>query len=146
VSRRQRFCGEWLLNDSFLVRLFLKCKHTAGSGSGGAGNSAKEVNQSQQIAVTLKNILEELKERKEDFEKLKQKVDRLEVRGRCSQMSLAINYSWLTALQATQKELADLSVILESERYRAEVLSTQINDLTELHQVSLCAHARISHN
>lgn len=38
-------------------------------------------------------------------------------------------------MQATQKDLADLSVTLESERYRAERLETQINDLTELHQV-----------
>ncbi|KAG5682224.1 hypothetical protein PVAND_011589 [Polypedilum vanderplanki] len=104
-------------SDSAHGGLFLKCKHTAGSGSGGgAGNSTKDVIQSQQIAVTLKSILDELKERKEDFEKLKQKVERLE---------------------ATQKELADLSVILESERYRAEVLSTQINDLTELHQTEI---------
>ena len=62
-------------------RLFLKCKHTTGSGSGGAGDSnKKDLNQSQQIAATLKHILDELKERKEDFEKLKQKVERLEVR------------------------------------------------------------------
>lgn len=60
--------------------MFLKCKHTAGSaGSGGAANSNKDLSQSQQIAATLKHILDELKERKEDFEKLKQKVDRLEV-------------------------------------------------------------------
>ena len=37
--------------------------------------------------------------------------------------------------QATQKELADLSVTLDSERYRAERLESQVNDLTELHQV-----------
>ncbi|CAG9806113.1 unnamed protein product [Chironomus riparius] len=97
--------------------LFLKCKHTTGSGSGGAGDSnKKDLNQSQQIAVTIKHILDELKERKEDFEKLKQKVERLE---------------------ATQKELADLSVTLDSERYRAERLESQINDLTELHQTEI---------
>lgn len=96
--------------------LFLKCKHTAGSGSGGAGNSNKDLNQSQQMAATLKHILDELKERKEDFEKLKAKVERLE---------------------ATQKDLADLSVTLDSERYRAERLESQINDLTELHQTEI---------
>lgn len=68
--------------------MFLKCKHTTGSGSG-AGNSTKDLNQSQQIAVTLKSILDELKERKEDYEKLKQKVERLEV-GEKSLISLKI--------------------------------------------------------
>lgn len=38
-------------------------------------------------------------------------------------------------LQASQKELADLSQALENERYRAERLEVQVNDLTELHQV-----------
>lgn len=37
--------------------------------------------------------------------------------------------------QASQKELADLSQALENERYRAERLEAQVNDLTELHQV-----------
>lgn len=41
----------------------------------------------------------------------------------------------MSSPQATQKELADLSVTLDSERYRAERLESQINDLTELHQV-----------
>jgi chromosome segregation ATPase len=36
--------------------------------------------------------------------------------------------------QAQQKEITDLAVQLESERYRAERLEEQINDLTELHQ------------
>jgi Predicted transmembrane and coiled-coil 2 protein len=36
--------------------------------------------------------------------------------------------------QAQQKEINDLAVQLESERYRAERLEEQINDLTELHQ------------
>jgi Predicted transmembrane and coiled-coil 2 protein len=39
--------------------------------------------------------------------------------------------------QTTQKELGDMSLALESERYRAERLEGQINDLTELHQVKL---------
>lgn len=63
----------------FFFRLFLKCKHTAGSGAGSGGNSNKDLSQSQQIAVTLKNVLTEMHERKEEFEKMKQKVDRLEV-------------------------------------------------------------------
>lgn len=57
--------------------LFLKCKHGSGAGSG--GNSNKDLSHSQQIAATLKNVMAELKERKEDFEKLKQKLERLEV-------------------------------------------------------------------
>lgn len=55
----------------------MKCKHGSGAGSG--GNSNKDLSQSQQIAATLKNVMAELQERKEDFEKLKQKLERLEV-------------------------------------------------------------------
>lgn len=43
------------------------------------GNSTKDLNQSQQLANTLKCILDELKEKKEDYEKLRQKTERLEV-------------------------------------------------------------------
>lgn len=39
-------------------------------------------------------------------------------------------------LQNVQKEFQDVSRELESERYRAERLEEQVNDLTELHQVS----------
>lgn len=62
-------------------RLFLKCKHTTGSGSGGAAHNcnSKDTEKSQQLAVNLKAVLAELSERKEDFEKLKQKLERLEV-------------------------------------------------------------------
>jgi hypothetical protein len=61
--------------------LFLKCKHTAGSGSGGAGGNCtnKDAEKSQQLAINLKAVLGELQERKEDFEKLKQRLERLEV-------------------------------------------------------------------
>jgi hypothetical protein len=38
--------------------------------------------------------------------------------------------------KATQKELTDMSILLEGERYRAERLEGQINDLSELHQVN----------
>lgn len=37
--------------------------------------------------------------------------------------------------QNVQKEFQDVSRELESERYRAERLEEQVNDLTELHQV-----------
>jgi hypothetical protein len=63
---------------SSIFRLFLKCKHT---GSGSGANSTKDLKQSHQLAVILQKIHDELKERKEDFEELKQKVDRLEVSG-----------------------------------------------------------------
>lgn len=38
-------------------------------------------------------------------------------------------------LESAQKDFQDVSLALESERYRAERLEEQINDLTELHQV-----------
>lgn len=41
----------------------------------------------------------------------------------------------IVKFQTTQKELSDMSLALDSERYRAERLEGQINDLTELHQV-----------
>lgn len=61
--------------------MFLKCKHTTGSGSGGVGHNcnSKDGEKSQQFAVNMKEVLAELQERKEDFEKLKQKLERLEV-------------------------------------------------------------------
>jgi hypothetical protein len=71
---------ENVIKKLIYFRLFLKCKHT-GSGSGGAGNNcnSKDAEKSQQLAVNLKGVIAELQERKEDFEKLKQKLDRLEV-------------------------------------------------------------------
>lgn len=36
-----------------------------------------------------------------------------------------------------QKDYQELTLALEGERYRAERLEEQVNDLTELHQVSL---------
>ena len=64
-------------------------------------------------ALVLKTIIAELQERREDCERLRAKVERFE---------------------ALQKEVSDLTLALESERYRAERLEEQINDLTELHQ------------
>lgn len=61
----------------------------------------------------LKSFVAELQERREDCERLRTKVERFE---------------------ALQKEVADLTLALDSERYRAERLEEQINDLTELHQ------------
>lgn len=80
-----------------------------------SGKSQPETN--QQNAVFLKAIFAELQERREDCVKLKEKLERLE---------------------AIQKDFQDVSVALDGERYRAERLEEQINDLTELHQVSSC--------
>lgn len=58
--------------------LFLKCKNGS-AGSAGAGNNSKDAEKSQQLAVSFKALQIEIQERKEDFEKLKQKLERLEV-------------------------------------------------------------------
>ncbi|ALC47008.1 CG1021 [Drosophila busckii] len=77
----------------------------AGSGKSQSGAS--------QYHIVLKSLLTELAERKAENEKLKERVERLE---------------------SGQKEFNNLTATLESERYRAEGLEEQINDLTELHQ------------
>ncbi|KAH8310600.1 hypothetical protein KR044_002087 [Drosophila immigrans] len=77
----------------------------AGSGKSQSGAS--------QYHIVLKSLLTELAERKADNEKLKERIERLET---------------------SQKEFNNLTSTLESERYRAEGLEEQINDLTELHQ------------
>ncbi|XP_022223000.1 transmembrane and coiled-coil domains protein 2 [Drosophila obscura] len=77
----------------------------AGSGKSQSGAS--------QYHIVLKTLLTELAERKAENEKLKERMDRLET---------------------SQKEFNNLTATLESERYRAEGLEEQINDLTELHQ------------
>ncbi|XP_059615964.1 transmembrane and coiled-coil domains protein 2 isoform X2 [Phlebotomus argentipes] len=63
--------------------------------------------------VVLKAIIAELQERRDESEKLREKMERFET---------------------MQKELSDLALALETERYRAERLEEQVNDLTELHQ------------
>ncbi|XP_036325775.1 transmembrane and coiled-coil domains protein 2 isoform X2 [Rhagoletis pomonella] len=77
----------------------------AGSGKSQSGAS--------QYHLVLKSLLTELAERKDEIEKLKERVERLET---------------------AQKEFNNLTATLEGERYRAESLEEQINDLTELHQ------------
>lgn len=64
----------------------------------------------------LKTVFVALQERKEDHAKMKETIERLE---------------------SAQKDFQEVSCALESERYRAERLEEQINDLTELHQVSV---------
>ncbi|XP_034489176.1 transmembrane and coiled-coil domains protein 2 [Drosophila innubila] len=77
----------------------------AGSGKSQSGAS--------QYHIVLKSLLTELAERKAENDKLKERIERLET---------------------SQKEFNNLTSTLESERYRAEGLEEQINDLTELHQ------------
>ncbi|XP_049277867.1 transmembrane and coiled-coil domain protein 3 [Anopheles funestus] len=54
-----------------------------------------------------------LNELREEYQKLKERLDRVEL---------------------VQKEVTELSMALENERYRADRLEEQINDLSELHQ------------
>jgi hypothetical protein len=68
-----------------LISLFLKCKNP-GSGSGGAGEGVVKAGSGSNPAtnhhhnqVNIKSILAELQERKEDCEKHKEKLERLEV-------------------------------------------------------------------
>ncbi|XP_058979234.1 transmembrane and coiled-coil domains protein 2 isoform X2 [Musca domestica] len=77
----------------------------AGSGKSQSGAS--------QYHIVLKSLLTELAERKAEIEKLTERVERLE---------------------NAQKDFNNLTATLEGERYRAESLEEQINDLTELHQ------------
>ncbi|CAH0403560.1 unnamed protein product [Chilo suppressalis] len=62
---------------------------------------------------TIKPILNELRERKEDYERLAEKID---------------------ALKNLSQEVSFLSAALQEERFKTERLEEQINDLTELHQ------------
>ncbi|XP_016954047.1 transmembrane and coiled-coil domains protein 2 isoform X2 [Drosophila biarmipes] len=77
------------------------------------GGSGKSQSGASQYHIVLKTLLTELAERKAENEKLKERIERLET---------------------GQKEFNNLTATLESERYRAEGLEEQINDLTELHQ------------
>lgn len=84
-----------------------------------------------QYHIIIKSFLAELHERKEESDKLKERIDRLEVVRKA--------FWWIKCyndFQTQQKEYHDLTVLLEGERYRSERLEEQINDLTELHQVS----------
>ncbi|XP_028025579.1 transmembrane and coiled-coil domains protein 2 isoform X2 [Bombyx mandarina] len=64
-------------------------------------------------AFTLKPILNELRERREDYERLAEKLE---------------------ALKSLSQEVSFLSAALQEERFKTERLEEQINDLTELHQ------------
>ena len=66
-----------LILISCAFSLFLKCNKNTGSGSGGGRDSGTAA--AQQFPSCIKTILAELQERKEDFDKLKERIERLEV-------------------------------------------------------------------
>ncbi|XP_013193385.1 transmembrane and coiled-coil domains protein 2 isoform X2 [Amyelois transitella] len=70
-------------------------------------------NNLSEAAFSIKPILNELRERKEDYERLAEKID---------------------ALKNLSQEVSFLSNALQEERFKTERLEEQINDLTELHQ------------
>ncbi|KAJ2941032.1 hypothetical protein O0L34_g13163 [Tuta absoluta] len=70
-------------------------------------------NNMSEVAFSIKPILNELKERKEDYERLAEKID---------------------ALKNLSQEVSFLSAALQEERFKTERLEEQVNDLTELHQ------------
>ncbi|XP_028159792.1 transmembrane and coiled-coil domains protein 2-like isoform X2 [Ostrinia furnacalis] len=70
-------------------------------------------NNISEATFTIKPILNELRERREDYERLAEKID---------------------ALKNLSQEVSFLSAALQEERFKTERLEEQINDLTELHQ------------
>ncbi|XP_026317025.1 transmembrane and coiled-coil domains protein 2 isoform X2 [Hyposmocoma kahamanoa] len=70
-------------------------------------------NNMSETAFSIKPILNELRERREDYERLAEKID---------------------ALKNLSQEVSFLSGALQEERFKTERLEEQINDLTELHQ------------
>ncbi|CAB3233162.1 unnamed protein product [Arctia plantaginis] len=66
-----------------------------------------------EATFTIKPILNELRERREDYERLSEKID---------------------SLKNLSQEVSFLSAALQEERFKTERLEEQINDLTELHQ------------
>ncbi|XP_045507352.1 transmembrane and coiled-coil domains protein 2 isoform X1 [Colias croceus] len=70
-------------------------------------------NNMSEATFSLKPILNELRERREDYERLAEKID---------------------ALKNLTQEVSFLSAALQEERFKTERLEEQINDLTELHQ------------
>ncbi|CAH2229586.1 jg198 [Pararge aegeria aegeria] len=69
-----------------------------------------------EATFSIKPILNELRERREDYERLAEKMD---------------------TLKNLSQEVSFLSAALQEERFKTERLEEQINDLTELHQNEL---------
>lgn len=95
-----------------------------------SGKSQPAINQ---YSAILKAILAELQERREDCDKVREKLERLEVSVLV--IDSILTFCKLFMFQGVHKDFQDVTVALEGERYRAERLEEQINDLTELHQV-----------
>ncbi|XP_047518774.1 transmembrane and coiled-coil domains protein 2-like [Pieris napi] len=70
-------------------------------------------NNMSEATFSLKPILNELRERRDDYQRLTEKID---------------------ALKNLTQEVSFLSAALQEERFKTERLEEQINDLTELHQ------------
>ncbi|XP_076174961.1 transmembrane and coiled-coil domain 2 protein Dmtn isoform X2 [Ptiloglossa arizonensis] len=68
---------------------------------------------SNNAALSLKSIFSELKEHRENLDRMREKLE---------------------SLKTLQQEVTFLSHALQEERFRSERLEEQINDLTELHQ------------
>ncbi|XP_048486790.1 transmembrane and coiled-coil domains protein 2 isoform X3 [Plutella xylostella] len=70
-------------------------------------------NNMSEATFSIKPILNELRERREEYERLAEKMD---------------------ALKNLSQEVSFLSAALQEERFKSERLEEQVNDLTELHQ------------
>lgn len=84
----------------------------------------------------MKAILAELQERREDCDKVREKLERLEVSLLVPWSSQTFEIAFVSIFQGVHKDFQEVTNALEGERYRAERLEEQINDLTELHQVN----------
>ncbi|XP_011309995.1 transmembrane and coiled-coil domains protein 2 isoform X2 [Fopius arisanus] len=81
----------------------------SGPGSRGQAHACHSTN----AAFSLKTIFAELQEHRENFDRMREKLD---------------------GMKTLQQEVTYLSNSLQEERFRCERLEEQINDLTELHQ------------
>ncbi|XP_046973878.1 transmembrane and coiled-coil domains protein 2 isoform X5 [Vanessa cardui] len=70
-------------------------------------------NNMSEATFSIKPILNELRERREDYERLAEKID---------------------SIKNLSQDVSFLSAALQEERFKTERLEEQINDLTELHQ------------
>lgn len=89
-----------------------ECSSVTSESIAGYQNQGGSNNMSE-AAYSLKPILNELSQRREDYERLCEKID---------------------SFKNLSQEVSYLSSALQEERFRSERLEEQINDLTELHQ------------
>lgn len=110
--------------------MLVELQNHSGTVDRSSGKSQPAINQ---YSAILKAILAELQERREDCDKVRGKLERLEVSVLV--IDSMLTFCKLFMFQGVHKDFQDVTVALEGERYRAERLEEQINDLTELHQV-----------